>query len=69
MTQVNAFDTTTGVGRLTVSRTTGFGISHAAGARVMNGDTKLGNPGPQPNFDPELPNYKAVMPYLQKLDD
>ena len=54
---------------MVVQRTAGVTTVHAAGTRVMNGDTILGNPGPQPNFDPNQPNYKAVMPYLQKLDD
>lgn len=40
---------------------------HPVGSLVTN--AQLGNPGPQPNFDPSQPNYKAVMPYMQRLED
>ncbi|MFO0936637.1 MAG: hypothetical protein U0798_09015 [Gemmataceae bacterium] len=64
-----SFDTLTGIATFSVTRTAPqFGITHRAGVRVMNGDSTLGNPGPQPNFDPSLPNYRAVMPYFLRLD-
>ena len=40
--------------------------THPPGSAISN--VLLGNPGPQPGFDPTQPNYKAVMPYLLKLD-
>jgi len=40
---------------------------HPVGSLITN--VQLGNPGPQPNFDPSQPNYKAVMPYVQRLED
>jgi hypothetical protein len=40
---------------------------HPVGSLVTN--AQLGNPGPQPNFDPSQPNYKAVMPYVQRLEE
>jgi hypothetical protein len=40
--------------------------THPPGTAV--GNVLLGNPGPQPGFDPTQPNYKSVMPYLMKLD-
>jgi hypothetical protein len=31
-------------------------------------NAQLGNPGPQPNFNPVMPNYKAVMPFFERID-
>jgi hypothetical protein len=78
-------DSATGIGYLNVIRNTGVpgihpplvigpppsdGLAlpvHPVGSLVTN--AQLGNPGPQPNFDPNQPNYKAVMPYVQRLED
>lgn len=40
--------------------------SHPVGSLVTN--AQQGNPGPQPGFDPNKPQYQAVMPYFQKLE-
>jgi hypothetical protein len=78
------FNAATGVGTLIVTRNTGLPTAytggpnipalvlanypdHAPGTSVSN--VLLGNPGPQPNFDPAQPTYRAVMPYFTKLDE
>jgi hypothetical protein len=46
----------------TVTFTTAFANAHPAGAAVAN--AQLGNPGPQPRFDPRNPAYGPVVRYF-----
>jgi hypothetical protein len=81
---VAGFDTTTGIATVSVQRNTSIPFPvptlpllpvasalpflpvHPRYSVVTN--AQLGNPGPQPNFNPVMPNYKAVMPFFERID-
>ena len=75
VTQAGGYSSATGIGSVVVTRNVSPSAAipalpvtpaHGIGDSVTN--VIPGNPGPQPGFNPNLPNYQPVVPYFGRIE-